>query len=325
MPVRVGVLSSAHMHCWGYANALKENSEAELAGIWDPDVDRAKTFSRHFETTAFASRQALLEASDAVVVTCENKLHAEYVEAAAQVGKHVLCEKPLVTSLEERDRMFASVDRAGVKLMTAFPCRYSPAFKRLQERVEKGEIGELAGICATNRGRCPFGWFVETDLSGGGAMIDHVVHIADLLRFLLKTAPKSVQAFAGNNMYSKGWEDTAMLTLDFGDGLFASLDSSWSRPKSYKTWGDVTMNVVGSKGVIELSLFSQTLDVYKEGTPSHNLAGFGSDLDAALVADFVACVKDNAPPPITKEEGWAATQVALAGYESARSGKAVDL
>lgn len=323
MSIRVGVMSSAHMHAWGYAGGLKKNPEAILAGIWDADVARGQAFAAQFETTAFLTADALFEASEAIMITCENKLHADYVEMAAGAGKHILCEKPLATTEAEWDRMRTAVERAGVKLMTAFPCRYSPAFRRLKERVDAGEIGAIQAICATNRGRNPGGWFIQTELSGGGAMIDHVVHVTDLLRVLLKADPISVQAFTGNNMYGQDWEDTAMLTLEFPGGLFVTLDSSWSRPLSYKTWGDVTMNVVGEKGVIELNMFGQGFDQYVNDPRGIHLVGFGSDLDAGLVDDFLKCVRDDTQPPVTGHDGWKASQVALAGYESARTGKVV--
>lgn len=323
MPVRIGFLSSAHMHAWGYASGVCKNGEAEMAGIWDAEKDRASAFSRQFDTKLFAKEEELFDACDAVVICSENKRHVGDIEAAASAGKHILCEKPLVTSVEEKDKVFSAVKNAGVQLMTAFPCRYSPAFVRLNERLQNGEIGEIVGICATNRGRCPWGWFVQRELSGGGAMIDHTVHVADLFRVLLGKEPITVQAFSGSRMYGQSWEDTAMLTLEFPGRIFATLDSSWSRPKSYKTWGDVTMNVVGEKGVIELNMFAQAFDVYSEETPNHRITGYGSDLDSALIADFIRCIRDDLPVPISMEDGWKAVQVALAGYKSAKSGQPV--
>lgn len=313
------------MHAWGYANGIRREPDADLVGIWDRDTERAAQFARHFETKKYESPSALFEACDAVVVCSENTRHAEDVEAAANAGQHILCEKPLVTSEAEKNRMFAAIEANGVKLMTAFPCRYSPAFKRLRERYQAGEIGEVVGICATNRGRCPGGWFVEKELSGGGAMIDHTVHVADLLWVLLGKDPDSVHAYHGNRMYEKGWEDTAMLTLQYPGGVFATLDSSWSRPKSYKTWGDVTMNVVGQKGVLELNMFSQAFEMYSESTPNHQISSYGSDLDSALIADWVGCIRDDRPVPITKEDGWRAVRVALAGFESASKGAKISM
>jgi predicted dehydrogenase len=309
------------MHAWGYGSAARRLDEVTLTGVWDRESERMGRFASDFETSAAGSAEELLEGCDAVVVCSENTRHAEDVEAACRAGRAVLCEKPLVTSAEEKERLFAAADAGGVQVMTAFPCRFSPAFKRLKERVDGGDVGRIVGICATNRGRCPGGWFVKKELSGGGAMIDHTVHVADLLRVLLGAEPETVQAMTGNNVHGQEWEDTAMLTLGFPGGVFATLDSSWSRPKSYKTWGDVTMNVVGDKGVLELDMFSQALDAYSDEPPRHAVAPFGSDLDELLLADFVRCAQEGSPPSVTKEDGWKAVRVALAGYASARSGQ----
>ena len=209
--------------------------------------------------------------------------------------------------------------------MTAFPCRYAPSFIRLVERVKGGDIGAIKAICATNHGRCPFDWFVEPELSGGGAMIDHTVHVADLLRVLLGEEPTRVQAQTGTKMYGKTWDDTAMLTIEFPSGVFATLDSSWSRPQSFKTWGDVTMNVVGESGVIELNMFGQEIDRYSDGKVTHSVAGYGSDADGGLVNDFVRCCIEGTPPPITAFDGIQAARVAMAGYRSAAAGTPIML
>ena len=219
--------------------------------------------------------------------------------------------------------MLGAVAKAGTKLMTAFPCRYSPGFRELCRKVWAGDLGEIRAICATNRGRCPFGWFVEVEKSGGGAMIDHTVHVADLLRVLLRAEPVSVMAQTGNNMYGKGWEDIAMLSIGFAGGVFATLDSSWSRHASYKTWGDVTMHVVGERAVLELDMFGQEVHVYKSGEVTHTVAGFGSNIDAGLVADFVRCIREDSPEPISGRDGLQAARVAMAGYESVRTGQPV--
>jgi len=319
--VRIGILSTAHLHVWSYISAVQHNPNAELVGVWDDDVDRLNQFQQETKTKPFPNLNDLLAQCDAVIITSENSRHAELAEKAAQAGKHILCEKPLVISEVQADQMLKAAVKGGVKLMTAFPCRFSPAYQKLKERVAAGEIGKIKGICATNRGRCPFGWFVEKDKSGGGSMIDHVVHVTDLLRDLLGEEVQTVQAQIGNNMYGKDWEDTAMLTLEFPSGVFATLDSSWSRPQSYKTWGDVTLNVVGESGVIEMNMFAQSIDVYTE--EKHSLAGYGSNIDEAMVGAFVDCVANNTAPPVTGWDGVQAARVAMAGYQSVKAGAPV--
>lgn len=322
MPLRIGFLGVAHMHAWGYCQGFKGLDVVEVSGVWDGQEQQASDFAANFKVPIYDSQEKLLENCDAVVVCSENVNHFQHVMLAIEHKKHVLCEKPLVVNIEQGEQMIQAANAQGVILMTAFPCRYSPAFLRLRERIASGEIGTVLAVNATNRGSCPMGWFVDPELSGGGAMIDHVVHVADLLRTLFACEVTHVQAQIGNNMYGQEWDDTAMLTLELSNGVFATLDSSWSRHSSFKTWGDLTMSVVGEKGIIELDMFNQGFDVYRShqtGSKSHNVSPFGSDLDAALVKDFVACVQGGREVTTTGFDGLAATRVALAGYESSKT------
>lgn len=313
MPHRIGILSTAHMHAFGYASGLHETSDAELSGVWDDDELRGKSFAERFGATYYSGREELLANVDGVIITSENRKHLENAEAAAAAGKPILCEKPLVTTEEEAGRM-REVD-SRVTVMTAFPCRFSPAYQRLKARVAAGDIGRVLAIDATNHGSCPFGWFVEEDKSGGGAMMDHTVHVADLLRDLLGEDPTTVYAQTANRIFGQTWDDTAMLHLTYPSGVFAAIDASWSRPASYKTWGDVKMSVVGEKGVIELDMFSQGFDYYpKDG--KHGLSSYASDLDTLLVSSFLRAI-DTGEPEVTAEDGIAAAMVAIAGYKSA--------
>jgi predicted dehydrogenase len=325
MAVRIGILVPAHVHTGSYVVCLKRNPNAELVGLWDDDIARGETYAKSKEIPFFSDFDTLMAQVDAVAITSENLRHGELIERAASHGKHILCEKPLAASEQEEIRIRQAVESSGVRLMTAFPCRFSPAFQRLIDRVTAGEIGSIQAICSTNRGTCPGGWFTEPEKSGGGAMIDHVVHVADLLRVLLKSEPARVQAQTGNNMYGKDWDDTAMVTIEFQNGVFCTLDSSWSRPTGYKTWGDVRMNVVGDSGVIELDMFGPGVDVYSNEGKSHISAGYVSDLDYMMFDEFVQSIIGNREPSIGMHDGLQAARVAIKGYESARLGQPVSV
>ncbi len=325
MPVRIGILTAAHLHAGSYIHCAKTNPDSELIGLWDDDMARGQAYAEKQGIAFWTDLDELLNAVDAVVVTSENLRHAELVEKAAAKGKHILCEKPLAASESEESRIRKAVEDSGVKLMTAFPCRFSPAFGKLVERVKAGEIGAVKAICATNRGSCPGGWFIEPEKSGGGAMIDHVVHVADLLRVLLGEEPVKVQAQTGSNMYGEDWDDTAMLTIEFPSGVFATLDSSWSRPSGYKTWGDVTMNVVGELGVIELDMFGPAVDLYSNEGKSHVAAGYASDMDYLMIDGFLQSILQDQEPPIGMHDGLQAARVAIKGYESVKLGQPVAL
>ena len=300
------------MHAWSYVDALQSCSEARVTAVWDHDAKRKDKFAVENSIHQAESIEDLLDRCDAVVITSVNKSHVQDAKIASDAGKAILCEKPLVTSESEAHEMSGAV-KDHKRFMTAFPCRFAPSYVRLKERVKAGDIGELKAVCATNRGKCPFDWFVDIDQSGGGSMMDHTVHVADLLRDLLGEEPSTVQAQTGNNMYGETWEDTAMLTLEYPSGVFASLDSSWSRPKSFRTWGDVTMNVVGSKGLIELNMFGQDVEVWNA---AHRSSSYGSNLDLALITEWLSAIQEDRTPAVTLEDGLAASRVAIRAYES---------
>ena len=318
MILRVGLISAAHVHAPSYAHNFEANPRAEIAGLWDDDVTRGTEFAEKRGIPFYSNLNELLEKCDAVAISSENTKHLAHIEAAANAGKHIICEKPVVVRQADFDKVCEVVERNQVKFMTAFPCRFSPAYQSLKQRVQSGELGEIKAINATNRGQCPKMWFIQPELSGGGAMIDHVVHVADLLRDLLGEEPSHVEGQIGSNMYrGTNWDDTAMVTLDYPSGVFATLDSSWSRPSAFRTWGDVTLKVVGTKGVLNVNLFDQSIGHYKiDRAKSYTDQCYGSDLDGAMMGAFVDACLDNAEIPVTLEDGLAAAKVSLRAYES---------
>jgi len=319
--VKIGVLSFAHLHAMSYAQQLAQNPLIGFVGIAGSDLESAKHYATHFETTAFESDEALLDAPglDAVIICSENVHHRELTEKAAAAGKHVLCEKPLATTLADAEAMISTCKAAGVQLMTAFPCRYSPVMQRLKTIVDSGEAGEILAMRGTNRGRNPGGWFVDKALSGGGATIDHTVHVTDLMRWILKDEVKEVYAELSNGISHADFDDVGFLSLTFRRGVFATLDASWSRPKSFPTWGDVTLEIVTDRGTLSMDMFSQNLVLYSDRTGNVSWQNWGGDMDGGMVGAFAEAIGAGLPVPITGEDGLRATEVALAAYRSSET------
>lgn len=325
MKVKVGVMSFAHLHAESYAHCLKTNPLAEFVGIADHDRQRAQAKAEQYDVKAFDSYEALL-ASDvqAVIICSENAKHAPLAQMAAAADKHILCEKPLMTRLEDGKAMLASAEGTGIHLFTAFACRFSPAFQRMQQFVAEGAIGELLALKGTNRGSNPGGWFNDIDLAGGGAMMDHTVHVADLLRVLTQQEIVSVYAETNNHMFHGNYDDTATLTLTLQKDLFATLDASWSRPKTFPTWGDVTLTAIGTKGVIEMDMFAQYLVHYDDRAGRIRQVFWGDNIDALMIDEFLRVVAGEPRCTLaTGDDGYRAAAVALAGYESVRKGEPV--
>jgi len=322
--VRIGMISFAHMHAHSYAWAVKGIHDAELVGITDSDAGRGAEQAAIFGTRFIPRRADLLGLKpDAVIVCSENVNHAADVVAAAEAGAHVMCEKPLATNPRAARAMIDGCRRAGVNLMTAFPVRFSPPVIRAKQAVDGGEIGRLLAAKTTNHGSMPGGWFTNPRLSGGGAVIDHTVHVVDALRWFLGDEVSEVYAEIGKLIYPRlKCDDCGLLSLKFRRGFIATLDSSWSRVQGYPTWGDVTMYLWGERGAISVDAFSQQVTVYGKRAW---FAGWGDSPDMGLVHEFVASVRDQRPPAVTGEDGMRAMEVALAAYESARRGKPVKL
>lgn len=324
MPVKIGFMSFAHMHAASYATCLKGMPEAVIAGIADDDSTRGAEMAKTFDTQLFPSYEALLAADiDAVVIASENIRHRELTEMAAKAGKHVLCEKPIATTIEDGRAMIEVCREHNVKLMTAFPCRFSPSIVRVKEKVDAGCIGEVLAIKGTNHGKMPGGWFIDLAKSGGGAVIDHTVHVADLMRWVLRSEPAEVYAEISNAMHHGDYDDCGLLTITFENGVFSTLDTSWTRPKAFPVWGDVTMEIQGTKGVIVFDMFNQNLHVYSNENTSCQTVNWGSNTDLLMVKDFVTSVANDLPVSVTGEDGLAALSVALAAYQSQKAGAPV--
>ncbi|BDI29013.1 dehydrogenase [Capsulimonas corticalis] len=320
--LKIGILSFAHGHAGSYASEIVQRPGVTLAGVWDADAERGQACAKQFGTTFYASEAELLALGlDGVVVASENTHHRRLVELAADSGvKAVVSEKPLATTVEDARAMIDYCAARNVKLATAFPCRHSPAFKRLREQIQSGAVGEILAIRGTNRGTMPGGWFIDLPLSGGGAVIDHTVHVADLIWLLLGKNATEVYAEIGNGFYHQEYDDTGFLTISYDGGVFATLDTSWSRPKTFPTWGDVTLQVVGTGGVFELDLFGQQLEQYDDAAGRVLWPNWGSSLDGELVDGFLKLsAGEEAPDTATGEDGLRALEIALAAYKSAEA------
>lgn len=323
---KIGILSFAHMHAHAYAQILAAHPRARLVGAADPDAARGQEAGRRWGIEFFTGEDALLaQGLDGVIVTSENVSHRGLVEQAARAGiRAILCEKPLATTQPDAQAMIDGCRAHGAHLATAFPCRYSPALRSAQAQIKAGRIGDVLALRGANRGKGPGGWFVQPGLSGGGCIIDHAVHVADLNRLLLGREATRVHAEAGHGLYHEAWEDTGFLTIEYEGGVFATLDTSWSRPAAYPTWGDVTLQIVGTKGVLSLDLFAQEMVHYSAQGAGVQGIPWGSSLDAAMLEDFLRLACGQAAPQLaTGEDGLRAMQVALSAYRSVESGQPV--
>lgn len=326
-PVRVAILSFAHLHAHGYALALKANPDADLVLIADDDAERGAAMAEHYGVEYVPDyRDAVVRDDiDAVVICSENVRHKEMTIAAAEAGKHVLCEKPIATTVDDALAMIAACRDHGVKLQIAFPVRFNSAVHGLKAAIDRGAIGEPLIIASRNPGTCPQSWFVQPELSGGGAVIDHTVHVVDTLRWMLGVEVEEVYAEIDTRIYDFEADDTGLLMMKLSNGVPVSLDTSWSRPANNPIWGGVMIDVVGETGVLSLDAFRANIELIEIQGPSNTRIGVEASGDPEMIDAFIQAVRTDSETAPNGEDGLRAMEVALAAYESAKAQQPVKI
>lgn len=330
--MKIGILSVAHHHAEvNYVTKFRAIPGVELMGVADEDQERGEGFSRQYRVPLFKSYSDLLAAGpDGVIVCSENNKHRPLVEMAAAAGVHVLCEKPLATRVEDAQAIVEACERAGVILMTAFPLRYNAPVLEVKTRLEAGDLGQVYCFNATNQGELPRKyreWFVDKELAGGGAVFDHTVHLADLMRWYLKC--EAVEVYAQTNKIFHGHEveveTGGLVMVTFENGVFATIDCSWSRPDYWPTWGGLGFEMITERGAVVLDAFKQIVQVYRPDIQRPVWYWWGSDEDQFMIEDFLASIREGRAPRVTGEDGLRAVEIALAAYRSAETGQPVKL
>jgi predicted dehydrogenase len=326
--IRIGILSTAHGHAHSYATCLRTIPGVELVGVADEDSTRGRAFAERFDIRSFDSAEALLaEGLDGAIICSANRHHRPLTELAARHTRHILCEKPIATTLGDAEAMIDACARTGAKLQIAFPVRFAPPVLRLRALLQSGALGTIYSLKTTNHGQMPGGWFVDRELAGGGAVIDHTVHVIDLLRWFFNAEISEVYAEIGVGLLHDGLDidDAGLLSFTLSNGIYGTLDTSWSRPSAFPTWGDVTIEVVAERGWARLDAFKQQLAVYSNRASKAQWVGWGGNMDLGLMRDFVAMIADRRAPSITGQDGLRALQVALAAYQSATAGAPITI
>lgn len=328
---RIGIVSFAHMHADGYVHDLRALPGVELVGFTDGDEQRAQRAQEQHGLTRFGSLAGLLEAGlDGVIICTETARHCEAVQAAAAAGVHVLCEKPIEVTLERAEAMRVACEAAGVTFMTAFPMRFDQTMMGLKAGIDRGDWGRLLSVQGINHAENPArhrAWFADRQLAGGGAVMDHTAHVADLLRWFLAEDPAGVYAEVSNPFQpGRNIDSAAIATLDFPGGCFATIDASWSRPDTYPRWGHLKLELVFEQGVLSVDPFAHNFPVWSQaGSRTPEWHGWGDASGRRMLDAFLNSIRTGTPAPVTWRDGFESLRVALACYEASASGRRVSL
>lgn len=322
----MGILSAAHVHTDAYATQLTEREDVSFIGVTDEDATRGREMAERHGTD-FLDADELLERIDAAVICATNADHREWFERAAEHGVHVLCEKPLAPTVTETRKIVECWRESGILAGVTMPLRFCGPALRAKESLDADEIGSIRTISGTNRGKMPGSWFVDPEAAGGGAVMDHTVHIVDLVHSLTGEEVVEVYAEIDTRFHDIPVDDVNVLSMELTDGTPFLLDGSWSKPDSWHTWGDATLELVGKEGTVAIDYTDQSLVHTRDSGPDAgvNTVFYGANANAGLIADFVEAVREGRDPEITPDEGLKAVAVVEAAYESAETGEPIKI
>ncbi len=327
MVLRWGVIGAGGVARRRTMPAIKQARCAELTALMVRDQVRADQLAREFGAeNAYSDWRALLQDAevDAVHVATPVYVHVEQVVAAAEAGKHVLCDKPMAMSSAECRRMIQACSSNGVQLQVCFLMRFGSVYRRLRHQIAEGRFGEILEARSSIFKWLPLdddSWRVIPEQSGGGPLMDLGAHTIDLLTFLFGPMER-VSAICSNRITSWRVEDTASAMMQTESGIHALVGHSF-RAKG----GDIMLEINGSEASVLISTppgekaVVRTTDsdgVRTEPVPLENYYQL-------QIEHFADCIGARGATPVTPvatgEDGLRNVATIEAAYRSAESGK----
>jgi len=316
------------------APAICRSSKGRLIAVFSRDIERARTFAeRHGAPSVYNDLDALLRDKriNGVFICSPNFVHKKHVLLAAKAGKHILCEKPLATNVEDCLEMIEVCSRTGIRLGVGFHLRHNPTHILAKEMIASGAIGELLfaevqymhAIAGKEEARPEASWRRDPNSTGGGSFMGTGVHAVDLLRFISGREITHVSAVADANWDVSGFERIVQVSLLMTDHRVASLCAGGLKYPSnqlvlYGT--SATLRCSGSIGYTDrgrLELISEKEGIQKDFEKC--------DVYVKEVDSFVESVQAGVEPNASGYDGLQVAKVTSGIYESLRSKRLVAL
>ena len=327
-----------------HARAIGDIPNAKLIGCCDKMPEKAKILADKFKVRGFEDYRQMLESDeiDIITIATPSGFHAEPTIAAAQAGKHVLCEKPLEITLERIDEMIEAHEKSGTYLGGIFPYRFNDMMEPLREAINSGRFGVItyAGIYVPwwrTEDYYKDSWHGTWNLDGGGALMNQSIHMVDMLCDLLPPI-ESVQAFTATLGHKIETEDTAAATLRYANGALGIIyGTTSSYPGAFRRF-----EITGTKGTVINVENSITVWQFADENlrDKEILAKFGQIEGGGGVADPAAITHENHTRNfkafldaletgekfrIDGREARKAVEVILAVYKSAKEKRLIKL
>jgi len=317
-PVRWGLIGSGDIVRKRVAAALRDGTGSTLAGVSRARADLVDATAREIGAArGYPTWQELVAdpGIDAVYIATPVRLHAQQTIAAAEAGKHVLCEKPMAMNVTECDQMIEASSRAGVALGIAYYRRFYPAVIRVKEILASGEIGTpvFAQMTAFERfdpkpGE-PRSWLLDRSEAGGGPMADYGCHRLEVLLNLFGPV-RRVSSIVSTVALHREVEDTAVALLQFeggATGMVAVTHAAADRQDTFDLFGTKGSVRIASLNRGEIAIRAGGRDRVESHPPAANL-------HQPLIDDFVDAVRTGRMPAVDGDAGRAVAAVQDAIY-----------
>jgi len=307
MNIRWGLIGCGDIARKRVAPALRETPNSGLVSVSRARFSEAEQFANEFGARRwYADWKELIadEEIDAVYIATPVHLHAAQAIAAAQAGKHVLCEKPMAMTVAECDEMIGACSENNVHFGVAYYRHFYPVIDRIRSILASGEIGKpiFAQVNAFEwfdpPPSHPRRWLLERDLSGGGPMFDFGCHRIEVLINLFGKISQ-MKSLIGNLLFDREVEDTATALLQFENGPQAIISVTHAAREPQDT-----LEIFGSEGSIHVPVLndgaltiSTQNDKWTEMHPSH------ANLHLPLIDDFVQAILSNRNPRVDGQVG----------------------
>lgn len=305
------------------------NENATLMGYYDFIYERAEAMAKQYGGRAFRTAEELLACPDidAVSVCTANNAHAEMTIAALRQGKHVLCEKPMATSMEECEAMVAEAKSTGRKLMIGQNQRFMHEHVKAKQMLDAGVIGRVLTFktCFGHGGPEQWSvdkgmgnWFFDKSRSAFGAIADLGIHKTDLIQYLLDSEVEEVRAMTAtlDKSYADGQpvdvEDNAICLYRMKNGVIGSMTASWT----YYGEEDNSTCIYGTKGIMKIKDGAHSLTVcLKNGEKI--FYDLPKQTSSGVIDAFVDCLVNDTEPPVSGEQVLSAMRVMITSVEGA--------
>lgn len=316
--LRWGLIGCGDISRKRVAPALNELATCELVAVNRARAELAESFAQEFGARRwYADWRELLADSeiDAVYIATPVYLHVEQTIAAAEAGKHVLCEKPMAMNVAECDRMIAACEANGVKLGIAYYRHFYPVVQRAKAIIASGEIGKpvVAQINAFERFNPQPGedrhWLLEKSKAGGGPMMDFGCHRIEVLMNLFGSI-RQTKSLTGRALFDREVEDTAIASFEFDSGLQAALAVTHAALESQDT-----LDIFGSEGSLHIPLLNRGKLTVKTAAGEHTEQHLAhANIHLPLIEDFALAVLENREPKVGGAIGCEVARIEEAIY-----------